>query len=460
MNEILTVLATFLCIFLVVRCILKQYNPMFVFFATGIIVFTIITAVSQKSILAEPVTGNIFMDVFQFVSDTFKSNVGGIGATLMTVTGYAMYMSHIKASNLLAQMATKPLAKLNKPYIVLAFVFVVGIFLKMTIPSHSGLSLLLMATAFPIVVNLGVSKKSGAAIMIACGALDWGPNDGSAVFAAEEIVGIPMMEYFMNYQLIMAVILIVTLAITLAVYSKYMDKKEGLYREVKASDMSAVNNDIDLSNVPKIYSILPLIPLALVTVFSFTDAIKLDVIPANMIGFAIAFIAEIIVRRDLKVVSESIMVPLEAMGNCLAKIVSIVVAAGVFAEAIKALGGVQIVANALASIQGMTLFTIFAMSLITFGAVILLGSGNASWYAFAPLVPDIAAKMGLNIASIAVPMHFATAIGRSLSPVAGVVIAVAGMAEIEMTDLIKRNVVPMVIAFIVNVLASYILFVL
>lgn len=454
MESLFLVLLTLLSVVVVARCILKKYNSMFIFFASGILIFLGITVVTQTSLLGDATSGNIFIDVFDFVSNTFKKNVGGIGATLMAVTGYAMYMTHLKASNLLASMATKPLQKLNKPYLVLGFVFIIGIILKMTIPSHSGLSLLLMATAFPIVVNLGVSKKSGAAVMIACGALDWGPNDGSAVYAAEEIVGIPMMEFFMKYQLVMAMIIIVVLAITLSLYSKYMDKKEGLYNEAEVkTDVSSEKFDI-----PAIYSILPIVPLILVTIFSFVDGVNMDVITANMIGFAIAFGCELIRVRDIKAVSESFMVPLEAMGNCLAKIVSIIVAAGVFAEAIKALGGIQIIANFLANIQGMNLFTITAMSLITFGAVILLGSGNASWYAFAPLVPDIATKMGLDIVAIALPMQLATSIGRSLSPVAGVVIAVAGMAGIESTDLIKRNVVPMVIALITNILASYILF--
>ena len=99
----------------------------------------------------------------------------------------------------------------------------------------------------------------------------------------------------------------------------------------------------------------------------------------------------------------------------------------------------------------------FLMSLITFGAVILLGSGNASWYAFGPLVPGIAEQMGVSTLWIALPMQLATSIGRSLSPVAGVVIAVAGLAEVTTEDLIKHSIIPMVVAFIVNVIASYLI---
>lgn len=40
------------------------------------------------------------------------SNTAGLGIVLMTVTGYAMFMSHIGASTKLALKATKPLRNL------------------------------------------------------------------------------------------------------------------------------------------------------------------------------------------------------------------------------------------------------------------------------------------------------------------------------------------------------------
>ena len=37
--------------------------------------------------------------------------------------------------------------------------------------------------------------------------------------------------------------------------------------------------------------------------------------------------------------------------------------------------------------------------------------------------------------------------------------AISGVAEVEITDVIKRNMVPMIVAYALNVAASYIIFV-
>jgi DcuC family C4-dicarboxylate transporter len=71
--------------------VLEHYNTLFVFLITGILVLLIYTICTQKSLLPKSSsTGNIYMDVFGFVSQTFAST--------MSVTGYAAYMSHLKAS--------------------------------------------------------------------------------------------------------------------------------------------------------------------------------------------------------------------------------------------------------------------------------------------------------------------------------------------------------------------------
>ena len=85
----------------------------------------------------------------------------------------------------------------------------------------------------------------------------------------------------------------------------------------------------------------------------------------------------------------------------------------------------------------------------------LLGSGNASWYAFGPLVPDVAAQMGVSAATIALPMQLSSGVGRCISPVAGAIIAVAGMAEVDQMSLIKTCMIPAGLAFALNMVVSY-----
>ncbi|QOR46260.1 hypothetical protein [Trueperella pecoris] len=48
-----------------------------------------------------------------------------------------------------------------------------------------------------------------------------------------------------------------------------------------------------------------------------------------------------------------------------------------------------------------------------------------------PLAPEVAQSVGVRPVFMAQPMEFASGIGRSMSPVAGVVIAVAGLAGVN-----------------------------
>jgi len=452
MENIIAVLLTLSLIVVVIRLIAKKYNSVFVFLVSGIIVLLTASLITGNSILGDATVGNPIIDVFVFVKDTFTKNASGIGMTLMIVTGYAIYMSHMGASKKLAQLATKPLSKIKNPYIVLGLIFLIGCTLKLVITSHSGLSMLLISTTFPILISLGISKLSTAVVMLFAGFSDYGPNDSSAIFAAETISDMPIMEYFLSYQGKVAVSLILILAIVLPIYLSRLDKK------MLGKEDIISNHEIEIEKVdcPTIYALLPVIPLLIVTGFSFIDSIKMDVISANIIGLCITFGCELIRRSDKKGVCNDITVALKAMGTCFANIVSILIGAAVFAEGIKLLGGITIISNLLASMTSAPIVTMLLMSLITFSAGVLLGSGNASWYAFGPLVPDVAAQIGVSSVTIALPMQLSSGIGRCISPVAGAMIAVSGMAGVDHMKLVKTCIPPALLAFTLNIVISYI----
>ncbi|MCI9592865.1 MAG: C4-dicarboxylate transporter DcuC [Lachnospiraceae bacterium] len=451
MNSTIAVILTLTYIVIVSVLVIKKYNSVFVFMMSGSFVLLMSALITGNSILGDKTTGNAIIDVFTFVANSFKSNASGVGLTLMMVTGYAVYMSHIGASTKLAYLATKPLSKIKNPYIVLGVLFVIGTFLKMVITSHAGLSMLLMAIAFPILVSLGISKLSAAAVMVMAGFVDWGPNDSSAIFAAENVVGMPMMEYFLTYQGKVGIVLILLCAVFLPFYFRFMDKKA--VKEGKEITKAA---EVENVNCPGVYAIFPLIPLILITVFSFIPTISLDVVTANLLGLCFVFCVDLIRRKNKKEVTNDFTVVLKAMGNSFANVVSILIGAAVFAEAIKLLQGITIISNVLASIKSAPIITMTLMSLITFFAGMLLGSGNASWYAFGPLVPDVTTQMGVPTATIALPMQLSSGMGRCMSPVAGVMIAVSGMAEVEITDIVKQCSIPAIVMFACNMIVSYI----
>ena len=77
------------------------------------------------------------------------------------------------------------------------------------------------------------------------------------------------------------------------------------------------------------------------------------------------------------------------------------------------------------------------------------------YFGNAVLVPDVTAQMGVSTATIALPMQLSSGIGRCMSPVAGVVIAISGMAELDIMDIVKRCSIPAVVMYICNLVVSY-----
>jgi len=73
------------------------------------------------------------------------------------------------------------------------------------------------------------------------------------------------------------------------------------------------------------------------------------------------------------------------------------------------------------------------------------------------MIPGIAGRMNANLVSLILPAQLAGGLFRSMSPVAGVIIAVAGAAKVTPFDIVKRTSVPMIGGVIATVLASYVL---
>ena len=93
-------------------------------------------------------------------------------------------------------------------------------------------------------------------------------------------------------------------------------------------------------------------------------------------------------------------------------------------------------------LSGISIAAVFA--LIIFGAAMLMGSGNAAFFSFGPLLPGIAGQLGMPVYSLVLPLQLAASMGRAASPIAGVIVAIAGVAGVSPIELAKRNTLPLV----------------
>ena len=60
--------------------------------------------------------------------------------------------------------------------------------------------------------------------------------------------------------------------------------------------------------------------------------------------------------------------------------------------------------------------------------------------------------MGANAVAMILPMQQASHMGRAISPVSGVVIAVSSGARITPFDVVKRTAVPVLVGFVAHTL--------
>ena len=209
----LSLVVALLTTIVVAWLIIKRMKPQAVLFAGGIFLLAVAILMGYPVLDAKKSTGLSWFDIFKFIEDVFSNRAAGIGLMIMTVGGFAKYMDYIGASRSLVYIASKPLSMVKSPYVLLGISYIIGQLLNIVIPSAAGLCVLLMATMYPVLVNLGVSRLSAAAVVATTPCLDLGPASGSAVFAAKT-AGLDVADYFVAEQIPIAVVTMVTIAVS------------------------------------------------------------------------------------------------------------------------------------------------------------------------------------------------------------------------------------------------------
>ena len=434
-------------IIIVATLLLKKFYPHAVLLIAGLAMLIISMFLDFKMPVLLKSTGWSGFDLFRLIKESFGKTNAGVGLMIMAIGGFVAYIDKIGASDALVRIAMKPLSLLKKhPYIATTAVLPIGQLLFVCIPSAAGLGLLLMASIFPILINLGVSRLSAVSVITACTAFGIGP--ASAITAsAVGIAGVDSITYFIKDQLPAVVPLSIVLMVTYYFVNRYYDKKEITGIAVKEE------TKLEREKAPSYYAIIPVLPLLLLIVFSeifqlTPIPIALDTTTAMFISLFIALIFEFVRKRNLKVVLESLSIFWNGMGNIFKTVVTLIIAADIFAKGLISLGFID---GLISSSQGIGLDAIgisIVMVVMIFLASMLMGSGNAAFFAFAPLVPKIAVKFGIKTTSMILPMNLSASMGRTVSPVAGVIIATSEIAGVSPLSIVKRNIIPLVVALV------------
>lgn len=428
----------------------------------------------------EATTGNIFLDIPEHVRNLFSETAADLGLVIMSVGGFALMMDRMGASEALVRYATKPLSKIKRPYIILALSYIVGQLLAILIPSASGLGLLLMVTVYPLLRSLGISRLSAAAVIATSCCLDLGPASSNSNMSAE-VSGMTVQAYFLNYQGPVAIVVMITVALLHILVQRHFDKKEGtlpsqadfveIHAELQGIEQgqrktaSTQGHDAlqevaapEKTSAPGFYALLPLMPLVLVIVFSdfVIKGISMDVATSMILAMLISLVIEMIRYRSFHKGADVMGVFFEGMGKQFVNIVTLIVAGQVFAAGLTEIGFIDFIIHGADSLNFGVIPMTILMSIVILLAALVTGSGNAAWFAFAPLAPQVAQSLGQPTIMAALPMELSAGIGRSMSPIAGVIIAVAGLAGVSPVNLVKRTIPVMAGSWVVMMATSFI----
>jgi DcuC family C4-dicarboxylate transporter len=361
---------------------------------------------------------------------TSMTNAGLIQA-ICSAMGFAYVIKYSRCDDHLVALLTKPLGNLG--LLLIPASTTITFICCTAITSAAGAAAAVGSTLIPLMIRSGINPIGAAAAVLAgtFGGL-LSPGNAHNVFVSKlaKMDVIALITHHAPYSLTMMGISIV--GITIVTF---------LFKDHKFAPVSAfaVEQKADAITTPNVvYALAPFVPLALLLLGNtMVPALKMGIAQAMIIG---SILALVITRLSpAKVVKEFF----NGMGKAFADVIGIIIAAGVFVAGLKSAGLLDVFINALKNSNEIARW---GGSIGPFMMAVIAGSGDAISFAFNESVTPHAAQFGMKIPDLGMLAVISGAMGRTMSPIAGVVIVVAGIAGVSPVDVVKRTAPTMIFA--------------
>lgn len=470
MNTIIMYGAACMAVILVIIMLIKKTDIKITLFAMGIILMYIAILMGNPIAIKKfQSTGLVMLDPLKAVIDQFKTTLPAAGFIILILGGYSAYMTSIGANEVTVHTLSKPIKKIKSVYILVPCVFLIGNLLSLVIPSASNLAIILLATLYPILRQAGMSPLTAAAIIATTATVMPTPLGGDNVAIATELAkypqfaGMSVTDYVIRYHALISIPTLFVMAITHFFWQKFMDKKSknSVMEDINIADSKAI---LEGRLYRFVYTLLPIFPILLLIIVYVVRAITntnidLSVEIACLLSFLIAILCEVVRTKNANQVLKQTEEFFKGMGNAI-PIVALLVAASVFVLGLNSIGLIHALQDAMLGVQGSGMGFILPLILmgLTILIVLLSGSGTALFYAMVPLMVPLAVAAGISPIAISIPMGLCGNLMRAVSPVAAVVVIVAGSIKANPLDIVKRTCVPMVTGVVFMFVLSLILF--
>ena len=453
-------------IVLVGYLIVKKYYAPWALLLVGLLMLLAVGLFTNVPLVTgKKVTHSMLLDVVQVVTNLSSSTLAGLGLQIMVISGLADYLDKIGATKSFVKVCSKPLYYIHSPYTLLAISYLVGQFIKHLYSVCRRPRRFIDAHRVSALMAVGVSRVSAAAVIVTASCLDLGPASANSIVTSK-LLGISAMEYFLEGQLLIGVIAAAVIAVSHGLLQRYFDKKDlasGRLSEddfKMRSELMAAGAKDKQPDAPRFYAILPVLPIVFLFIFSkfCYTGVRLELITCMFLCMIITFLVDLLTKRTFKECVANTKSIFQGMGRVFTSTVSLIICALVFAEGLKLSGGITTIIGWAASMQNTAgvVMLIVMCTLLAF-ASILTGSANAAFFAFNSLLPHAAKAVNWDLIVMACPVQLVSGIGRSMSPIAGVTIAVSSIAELSPFEVVRRTIPVMAIGMITVVLSSLIL---
>jgi DcuC family C4-dicarboxylate transporter len=445
---------------LTVFMLYRRYNPSVTLLLAGMLMFFLSYLLGiAKPIELENGSGLVFFDFFGFVISNFTGRFARTGLLIMLVGGYVEYMKRIKANDALIYVSMQPLSILKQyPYLAAVMIIPIGQIIFMATPSAVALGLLLITTIYPVLISLGVSRLTAVSVIAACTVFDMGPTSSNALVASNTIDADGIL-YF-GRQLRVTMPLTIVMMVLLYFANRYFDRKDnaGVAITAKHSDIGEL-----IKSTPLLFALLPTLPLLFTVIFSASInllhiGITIDLAPLILISLFFSATAYLIRTKSLRQTFASFTPFWVGMGRTFTSVIVLIVCAEIFALGLMNLGLIDMLAALVQKLGLNSIFVTILMTIFTFAASLITGSGVASFTAISGFVPDLAASFDISAINMMIPVQLSAGLGRAASPIAIVIIAISEIAGVSPFDIARRNIYPfLIIALLIVALSSFLI---
>ncbi|WP_421237810.1 C4-dicarboxylate transporter DcuC [Aeromonas jandaei] len=435
--------------------IAKNYDAKIVLFGAGLLLMFAAVGLGHPLLPAAQSSGLSWLDPFVQIKQIFISQMGNVGLTIMVLFGFSSYMSHIGANDVTVMLLTRPLSRIRSPYLLVPVIFLLGNLLSLVVPSAASLAVLLMATLYPVLKASNMSSLTAGAVIATTATIMPSPLGADNVLAAQKL-GIPLVEYIVSYHAPISLPTLALMAVVHYFWQKAMDKRQQARGGLEEKEESLA---VPTGLPPAYYGLFPVLPLVLVLLFGicFTH-ISLGLVEITFVCLLFTIGVELLRKGNIKETSKEFAIFFTGMGTGLAQVVSLIVAASMLVEGLKAIGIIDTLVDSVKHIDGVGSILMFFFSGTAALIGFISGSGLAVFYSFINIIPEITEKVGVNSVAVALPMQLTANLIRSMSPVAAVIIVIASITGSNPIEIIKRTSVPIISGIICCMTLSYLLF--